>query len=187
MEQAQNQNMLHPEATAAYGSQRVINALQNSSWFTSEFIAEIRANEPDPEREGLGPFKDRLLGDFFIAGVDPKQDNEVYLGALNYVHQRMVGEQGHPFSLEKIPFCDDEILAMAKSFGVAENYEVDRRMIGQVATMLQCMIAPEEIRRKVIRVICSWGSDRVKRDTLLWAGLVGKGVKAYLKSRDLKV
>lgn len=69
--------------------------------------------------------------------------------------------------------------------GVEKNYEVDRGMIGEVGSMLRCLIAPKEIRRKVVKVHCRWGNERARRDTLLWGELVKKGARQYLQSRSL--
>lgn len=175
---------LHPEAVSAYTDEIATDALKHSDWFTSDFIEKVNASEPFPEREGLGPFKDKLLGDFFLAETQLGKGNEVYLGARTFIYQRMVGGQGHPFPLKEIPFTDEKVLEIAKKLGVNENYEVGREKIGEIGSMLQCIVAAEKIRNKVVRVTCRWGNERVKRDTLLWAELVKKGTKDYLQSRE---
>lgn len=175
-----------PEARTAYRNEKVLQALRNCNWFTPEYIQEVSSNEPEPERKGLGPFEDRLLGDFFLASLNlNKTDNTVYLGARVYISPIMVGSEGHPKSIKNIPFTDQEILDLAKQYGVDKDYTVDRRMIDREEAMIQCLIAPEEIRRKVVKIICRWGNEKVKTDFLLWAMLTKKGVKQYLESRNL--
>jgi hypothetical protein len=185
MEQEETSQTLHPEAVAAYNDQKVIEALRRSDWFTADFIGEVQKNEPNPEREGLGPFKDKLLGDFFTARTHLGKENQVYKGIQNYLHKRMVGSQGHPLPLKDIEFTNSELLDFARNMGVNGHHKVDRDFIGRVESMLQCLIAPEAIRKKVIRIRCGWGVERIKRDTLLWAELVRKGTKSYLQSREL--
>jgi len=171
------------EAELAYSNDRVIAALKSSDWFTTALIESIHDNEPEPERKGLGPFEDETLGDFLNAELG--KESEVFRGVRSYLLQRMVGGQGHPLPLKRNPFADEAVLEVARRLGVDENYEIDRGKIGEVGAMLQCMIAPEPIRKKVIRVNCIWGSERTKRDTLLWADLVRKGSKSYFENRGL--
>lgn len=185
-ETEQRQN-LHPEAIRAYGNQEVIRALSGCDWFSTDFIQQVQKNEPEPKREGLGPFEDKLLGDFFIKGISLGKENSVYLGVNNYLYQRMVDSQAHPHSLKEIEFADTEVMRLAESMGTDESHEFDRGMFGEIDSLLQCLIAPVEIRNKVVKVICSWGDEEVKTDVLLWAELVKRGAKAYIRSRDFKI
>lgn len=159
--------------------------MKDCDWFTLDFIEDVVANELPPERgEEWGPFEDKLLRDFFNAEPQQREGKEVYIEACDYLSQEMVGRQ-LPFSLKDIPFTDRDVLNIAEEFGVSDNHEVERGMIGEIGPMLQCLIAPKEIRRKVVYVVCAWGNEEAKRDTLLWAELVKKGVKAYLESKGL--
>lgn len=188
MKQQENEQPpgLHSEAVKAYGDQKVINALAHCDWFSTDFIERVQKNELEPERKGLGPFKDKPLGDFFMAINHLGKENQVYRGVRIYLYQRMVGSQGHPFSLKDIEFADPEVMHLAESIGTNELHEFDRSMIGEVDNMLQCLIAPEKIRNKVVKVTCRWGNEQVRKDVLLWAELVKRGAKAYIKSRDLQ-
>lgn len=184
-------DQLNPESVKAYSNTKVITALKNTDWFTPEYIENIRNTEEYPERNGLGPFKDSLLGDFFLFPHIGKfsDNNKIFLGVRLYLTQGMVGSQGHPFRLDDIEFIDDEIVTLAESLEVDKNYSVDRGMIGQVTPLFQCIIAPEKIRKKATRVICSWGDTPggmgVKRDVFLWSQVIKKGIQSYLSSRNL--
>lgn len=168
------------EAKGAYSDKNVIQALRTCDWFTPDYIEEVIESEPMSESEGLGPYKDRLLQEFFGTAYDLNKVSKVYREVRRYLYNLMVVSEGFPRPLNEIPFVDEEIRELAKKLGVEDKYEVDRSYIGEIDPMLQCIIAPEKMRRNVVRVLCSWGSEETRRDRLLWSQLVGKGVKSWL-------
>jgi len=180
-----------PKAVEAYQNEHVLEALKNIDWFTADYIDKVRNDEPQPEREeNLGPFKDKFLGDFFKFGYrsdDLGKGNETFMGVRNFLAQEMVGPQGHPYSIGEVSFADEQFLALAKELGVDKRYEVSRDMIWEVDPMIKCLIAPEGIRRKVVKVICSWGEGykERRRDVILWAELVKRGAKQYLERQTV--
>jgi len=103
----------------------------------------------------------------------------VYREVRRYLYDRMFMDEGFPRPLNEIPFVDEEIRELAKKLGVENEHEVDRSYIYEIDPMLQCIIAPEEMRRKVVKVLCSWGSEEARRDRLIWSQLVRKGVKSW--------
>lgn len=171
--------MIERSPEDAYLSDNVIRSFVNSDWFTPAFIEEVQANEPEPERPGLGHWVNKRLDAFFIKQLRLTPDNAAFQGAMLYVTQRLVGPQGHPFQLGRISLFDDEVRGYAKELQVPESWEFDRRMIGSTVEGLLSMIAPEDLRRPVVRVACSYGSEKVKKDVLLWSQLVRKGAEEY--------
>ncbi len=185
MEPKEELQSIHLEARAAYDDDRVIDALRNCDWYTAALIEDVHDNEPTPERDGLGPFKDKLLGNFFIEGTRLAKEQTVFPGAINHIIQGLIGPQGHFYSLENIPFADEEVEQLAQSLDLSASYELDRGLISEVEGMLQSIIAPEQIRRKAVKATHRWGSERTKRNALLLAILTKKGARAYLESRGL--
>ncbi len=168
----------------AYCDENVRASIAECDWFNTDYILEVVANEPDSEysiEEGL---KDKQVAGFIQA---PEQANlvkgksDLYHQLKNYVTERMVGSQGHPFPIGNIPFADESFLELAKSLGANERYEVERGMVFEVDQYLICLVTPEEIRRKVVKQFCRWGegNDDRRRDVLLWAELVKRGAKQF--------
>jgi len=166
----------------AFSNAHVFDALRTSDWFTPQFIEDVHNKDAYPLKEGLStPFADPRLAHFFDKQFHLGKGNEAYLGVQKYVYQRMITDEDHPVPLNQIPFADKEFLTFARSLGVSDSYEVDRGMIGSVDNSLLCLIAPAEIRRPVVRVTMNWGSENVKRDTLLWADLSRRGAQSWLQ------
>lgn len=169
----------------AYSSSHVIQAIKTSSWFTPNLIVDIHEHEPDPQKEGLGPFNDDSLNIFFSQKL--KLDNEKngsYIGARNYLHQRMITNMGHPMSLDQIPFGHhEEIIKLAKEWQLKDNHEVVREMIGLLDNIIQSIIVPVDIRRPALKVLLPWGTEQIKQDTLLWAQLGKIGVQEWAKRK----
>jgi len=163
-------------------------AFLNSDWFTSEYIEEVRANEPFPERESINhPYSDPSLVRYFNESqYVTKETHPIFVGAHLYASQNMVGVQGHPFNLEEISFCDEEILHLAKSLGVKRNHNFDRFMSFSVINGLMSIVAPPDIRRKVVHLEQSWGEGFNKRriDVLLYSQLVRKGARRFIEQLD---
>ncbi len=89
----------------AYCDENVRASIAECDWFNTDYILEVVANEPDSEysiEEGL---KDKQVAGFIQA---PEQANlvkgksDLYHQLKNYVTERMVGSQGHPFPIGKI-------------------------------------------------------------------------------------
>ncbi len=170
----------------AFNNDHVRQALASSDWFTPDYIIDIHNTEEVPVREGLGPYTDTQLQSFFDKSYKVEKGNEVYLGVRKYLCERMISPDGHPLPLHDISFADETFMAFARELGATESYEVDRGMIGEVDSGLLCLIAPEEIRRKVVKVTQDWGEgyEGRKRDVLLWSALVKRGAKAYLARQN---
>jgi hypothetical protein len=168
----------------AYKNGNVEQSITASHWYTPEYIVEVKDHEPEPPSVSLGPFKDSFLGDFFNAEMNLDKGTEIYQGARLYIFQRLISPDGHPYRLNRTKLFDDELSKLARSLGTADNHEFDRAMLGQVSIPLMAMIAPEHIRRPVIKATHPWGSDRSKQDVLLWSQLVKKGALAYLQREN---
>ncbi len=164
----------------AFLNENVIPSLLNSDWYTTEYIEDVKATEPEPERPGLGEFVDKRLGRFFLKQIDLGSGNEAYLATRMHLMQKMGDTQGHTFKLGRISFYDEEIAAYARDLGVDESWEFDRIMIFEGADRsLMCMIAPEDIRRRVVRVLHNHNSI----DVALWSQMVRKGAKKFIEER----
>lgn len=171
----------------AYSDENVRVSIADCDWFNKDYILDVVANEPDSEYSVEEGLKDKQLVGFLQA---PEQENlvkgksDLYHQLKNYVMKRMVGSQGHPFPIGNIPFADESFLELAKSLGANERYEVERGMVFEVDQYLICLVAPEEIRRKVVKLCCTWGEghDDVRRDVFLWAELVKRGAKQFLEN-----
>ena len=165
----------------SYKDSNVLRAIASSSWLTPQYIINIHDLEPDPPRHGLEGFYDEALNVFFEKQLNLDKGNQVYAGVRTYVARQMITPDGHPLLLGKIAFTDDNILKLAQELGTDSNHEFDRGMIGDVDNGLMAIIAPESIRKPVVKVTHSWGTDTVKQDAILWSQLVKNGAQAYLK------
>jgi hypothetical protein len=167
----------------AYQNDHVIRAFTSSDWFTPSFVEEVHVSEPEPNRSGLGHFEDQRLGRFFLQRLNLGRGNEVFNGANLFLTLRMASLDGHPLILRKIPFFDEEIQGYADKLNVDDSYVFDRANAYEIEKGLICMIAPEDLRRKVIKVTCTWGTKEWKTDTLLWTQLVRKGAQQYIETK----
>jgi len=53
------------EVKGDYSDKNVTQVLQTCDWFAPDYIEEVIESESMPESEGLGPYKDKLLQEFF--------------------------------------------------------------------------------------------------------------------------
>jgi len=172
------------ELGEAYSNENVRASIADCDWFNTDYILEVTANESDPEFSWDKGFTDKQLAGFLQAPEGMKSVNgksDLYQQLKNYVTERMVGSQGHPFPIGNILFADESFLELAKSLGANERYEVERGMVFEVDAYLMCLIAPKNMRRQVVKQCCRWGEgyDDRRRDVLLWAELVKRGAKQF--------
>ncbi|MBP7768203.1 hypothetical protein KA082_00005 [Candidatus Woesebacteria bacterium] len=172
------ENPLPVESSEAYKDSAVIAAFSNTAWLTPEFI--IAANtSPYPERHGLGSFKDDALRSFFETRTSP---DSIFNRALIFISERMIGEQGHSFTLNNILFTDEKIAELAIREGSTEKHAFEREISPYIRQILLLLIAPIEIRTAVSRACLSWNDSyqKPRQDILLLSVLVKKGVQVFL-------
>ena len=173
------------EVHPAYRDENVLRALFDTSWFTADYIITVRNSfEPDPldDLSSITPEHRR-----FLDSARNLTGKEIaYIGAKNFLFTRMVSGSLHPYPLDMIPFADEEFFAQYAQYGVTPEYQVDRGMIFTSEAYLSCLIAPEHMRKKIVKQMCRWGEgyEDTKRDVLIWAELTRRGTEHYLKRRE---
>lgn len=169
---------------AAFENENVLKALRNTGWFTPEHITQIVKTEPNPELNPDFTFKDERLRKFLKAPFPA--DSSVVREIAEFLSRSLLTRDGNTRPFRYIPYTDKEFLAYAssllkpKSLASIENFSLDR--LTEPAMPLMCMIAPKEIRRKVVKDLCGWGEgqDWIKNNALLWSDLSRRGIKQYL-------
>jgi len=177
------------EVRRVYSDGNVLAALLDCDWFNMSYILDVRDSEPRPEWDSKTGLADKFLAEFLQSGDMLEEDNELFKEFQIYLNKRMIGPQGHPYSIGNIPFADESFFEIAETLGVDKAYEVERGMIFDLSGYATCLVAPKKLRRKVVRQICSWGEgyDGRRRNVLLWAELAKRGAKQFLIDRSLEV
>ena len=163
----------------------ILKAFANASWLTPEYLVEVNAHEPMPERlPGIGPYADPVLRGYLVQ--THYLQNAVYLAASDYLGPRMTGVQGHPFTLAQQPFYDEEIASIAATFAAPADYEFPRILDTDVTSTLESLMAPLALRRQVVKIMHGWNpvNPEVMTNKILWSQLVKKGVAQFLKEYE---
>lgn len=173
---------------ATFGNENVLKSLRNTGWFTPEYITQVVETEPEPERNPNFTFKDERLREF-LGRRFPSTEGSVFGQIARFLSRSLLTRDGNTYPFKYIPFADKEFLRYAQSLVkperpghlvFIEDYDLDR--MTSPGMPLMCMVAPEDIRKKVIKILCGWRPERdfEKKNVLLWTQLSRKGIKQYL-------
>lgn len=169
--------------------QRVKVAIMDSSWYTTDYIKNVREDHQPLLRDKKGALADPALQEYIdFSDYNRGETGQLYRGVLNYLLQNITSNQGHVFPLKEIRFCDQKILEMVNALGLGDNYQFSRSMFSNIQIFLDSIIAPEEIRNAVIKLSHDWGdpsinsgATKVMNDVLIMSQLVRKGSSKYIE------
>lgn len=172
--------MIH-EVEEAFSNPSALAALSDVSWLTADFMRDVAQSEPEPEHnEGLSGFKDARLSAYLrkAAVLNPKIYGEFFKVRGHLVsHTHHKG--GQPKPLHSIDFADEEIIALAHQHGVSIDLPLEVARRTDFKEPLICLVAPEDLRRVVTRVMAVWETPRQGNETIVWYQLARKGVEMY--------
>lgn len=186
----------NPEALAAFENAKVLDSIKNSAWFKHYYLDEVNFGVKLPQRDDRGAFKKRLLTEFidvFRSGVAKGEKYTLYTEVVGYLRKMLVDEQGNLFSINALPFFDPTAFAKTGAIDIPldgkeiPRYRVDRTMFARIEPMLLCIVAPESIRKEVVKLFCSWNEKDYSREAeiVLWAEVIRAGALWYLKEAGL--
>lgn len=174
-----------------YSDDNVLRSLGNAQWFNADNVAMIIENDRPigvlPGRARAEPiYTDTILNNFLFARYHLRPEDRMYRGLLKYLREAFIGEYNRPKLLSQIPFVNDEFWDFVDMYGLAvdENYRVCRtRMGSKLENLVLPLIAPLDLRRRVVSACCRWYDDagRSRRDLLIGVELARMGTEDYVK------
>ncbi len=164
--------------------QVVQKAISDTNWFTVAKLLKIVEETMTPARTGfLGSYVDPRLAACLAATELPlSQKHKLFHDLYHFLNKHMISPQGHAFASTFIPFLSaDQVSNMLSELGLPAKFDIDRGVQELTPSMLLCLVAPEELRNQLVKIIFSTGDQQMMQSLLVWAMVVRAGTQAYLE------